>query len=384
VPQVPREANSVRFAEHVFDSVRQESTDTIIALSASTICCSRDLGDSWQVGPAFPKARFQNCFTTHRGIHLVQELGWNGPKDDGLPSASLAGIWRFSDDWQFLGHVKAGDVHWHATAAIDQAGDTIMFAEYTMNDDNQCVVGRPAAVWRSRDDGANWAKVFEVGFPGVRHFHTCSADPFRPKTWLLSSGDLPDRCRVWQSIDDGDSWQEITQNSPLEGLPVSLKASAQSRHRFTDLKFDSEWIWWATDDVLVDMRAVRSGAISLPDEAGARLVRSRRVLPLQPQVLARFGSPVRNLIDVGPGFMVLSEAKYPSMGFEPQVFFVAKDDPKQVFHFVDIANARGAGTGFSYSVASRKAKDGIFFCRKAAADFIDVRPYMLRWKLIFS
>ncbi len=383
VPELPREGRTARFAEHVFDGVRQESTDDVVALSADAICVSRDLGASWRMGPGFAEARFRNCFTTRRGTHLVQELGWNGAKDDGAPRAPLARIWRFAADWSLLGQAKAGDVHWHATAAVDQAGDTIMFAEYTMNDDMQREHGRPAAVWRSRDDGAHWEKVFAVGFPGLRHFHTCAADPYRARTWLIGSGDLPEQCRAWQSTDDGDSWHEVTRMGIAPDLPPSLQPSSQALHRFTDVRFDADWIWWATDDVFANMHDVAAGRAQLPAEAGARLVRSRRGAPLAPEVLGSLKTPARNIIDVGCGFIVLSEAKFAAMGFAPAVFFVAKDDPMRPRHLFDIANTRQAATGFTYSTASRKAKDGIFFCRKAAGDFADLRPYILRWKLAF-
>ena len=65
-----------------------------------------------------------------------------------------------------------------------------MYAEYPANkstDKNKF----NSRVLRSTDDGASWESVFEMAYPEIRHFHTCTAVPNRESHWIVTRGTLP-------------------------------------------------------------------------------------------------------------------------------------------------------------------------------------------------
>ena len=382
-PIFPAEARKTHFVEHVFDTRLQESTNQVITVGGNVICFSDNLGRTWEVGPSVePEVNLRNSFTTARGTHLLQALGWSGPKDNGAPSEPMACIHRFDRNWRALGSSKAGDVHWHGTASIDQCGETIMFSEYPMNDNSSAQIGRPAAVWRSRNDGESWEKVYEVSANALRHFHTCVADPYVPASWWISSGDRPQHCRIWRSTDDGSTWREVTDPSPQVCLPVNYRSQIAAVHRHTDLKLDADYLWWGTDDTLCGYEQQGLG-LPHPRHAVSRFCRSRRGDVLSVEDLGAIGLPVRSLVDVGDGFVVLTEAKF-GQGMQPEVHFALKTSPGQIWRLFKIQNHSGRKTGFTHSRSSRKAKNGFFFTDKGSLDAFEGPPCIIRWRLRLS
>ncbi len=378
---------NVHFAEHARDAFGNPGYGLIL-LGPDAVYASNDLGTTWKripTGPAMA-AIPQNAFTTASGIHFVQGMGWAQKADDDKPGGELAPIARFDRDWNLLSVARAGDVHWHGTAAIGEAAGTIMFAEYPDNyeayqHDDPAPHVRPSRVWRSRDDGASWHCVFTAGEGKVRHFHTCVPDPRTPRRWWLSAGDRPYECHVWCSDDDGDTWVDVTNADPDIFLP-SMRKKKRSIHRLTDMHFDGDHIVWGTDDMLGDLDKPAANDESRP---GARIYRATlEDGKLKPEQLGWVGLPVRSMIDLGSAWIFLTEAKKASYSLRPRVVLVFKDDPHRAHHLCEIENHSGQPTGFTYSVASRVARNGIFFSNRGGRDAFPTGVGALRWEISFS
>ena len=68
----------------------------------------------------------------------------------------------------------------------------------------------------------------------------------------------------------------------------------------------------------------------------------------------------------------------------PRVFLVPKGDPTRMVHLFDVENFAGVTTGFTYSLASRVAKDGVFFTFRGGRDVFDGGPSLLKWRVRFD
>ena len=189
-PELP---NGVRFAEHVYDRRARCSTDQVIAMRSDGVVVSDDLAETWKSMryPELKGYQVLHCFTLDNGTHLLQ-----GVKSD--TTVAMAGrrdveatIFHCDADWQLLDQSRAGTQRWHGPRAIDQSHETIMYAEYPHNaahhrdgvilskDETEPSLCHSPAVYRSRNNGAHWEKVFEVSWTEIRHFHTLIADPFQ-------------------------------------------------------------------------------------------------------------------------------------------------------------------------------------------------------------
>lgn len=378
----------VHFAEHV----RGETgavTDEIILLGPHHIYASNDFCATWRAIDAMKIARtpLQRCFTTSAGTHLVQGMGWAQAADEAKSPEELAPILRFDKNWRLISVVKAGDVHWHGTASIGEANGTIMFAEYPDNfeayrESDPAPHLRPSRVWRSRDDGQTWQCIFTAGSGTIRHLHTCLPDPARPRTWWLSSGDRTAECFVWRSEDDGDSWIDVTNTEPDVNLPRSMNHRKRSAQRFTDLHFHGDYLIWGADDPLGDLDAIAASSDDV--KAGSRMYRAKlNGEHLALEELGLVGLPVRSLIDVGPAWIILTEAKQAAFSLRPQVCVLFKDEMTTVHTLFDIENFGGHATGFTYSVASRSARNGVFFSNRNSQDGFPSGVAALRWEVMF-
>ncbi|MBV9863607.1 MAG: hypothetical protein JO267_15825 [Alphaproteobacteria bacterium] len=389
-PSVPDNGavHDIHFAEH---SVAPDGAETVILLGPDAVYASADLGESWstvRTDELMPAPAFRS-FTTSSGVHLIQGRGWHDPADDALAADRLAPILRFDRDWRFLDIARAGRVHWHGTAAVGEDSGTILFGEYPDNgpayrhkDPKPHI--HPSRVWRSRDDGRSWQEVAVIEGGLVRHLHTCAPDPDRPGRWWVSSGDRSEEVFVWRSDDDGDSWTDVTHPNPAVPLADSFAHHARAVQRFTDLHFDGDYVIWGADDHLGNLAELPS----IPDRnrwPGARLYRSLRTGDrLEPEELGWVGLPVRTLVDVGPAWLVMTEAKARTFSLRPRVFILFKDDPATPHHLFDIDNFANRPTGFTYSIASRTARNGVFFTNRNSWEVFDRGPGLLKWQIAFD
>ncbi|HWA89890.1 MAG TPA: sialidase family protein [Rhizomicrobium sp.] len=366
IPELP--ARQAVYGEHV--------GRTVVALSPQAVVESSDLGRSWLSRETRIEPGPRACFTTSRGTHLV----CTNPAPEAPHGAKL---YRFDTAWRQIGAPRDIASPWHGSASIGEARGTLMFAEYPDNVAKYRGDGGPvssAKVRRSRDDGASWQTVKEVGPDAIRHLHTLVPEPGVPGRWWLSSGDRAGEVFVWRSDDDGDSWTDVTEDAPDVTLHPHFARHARAVQRMTDLVFHDGWMIWGADDWL-GLNPQNRDDRPAP---GSRIFRARTDGPWKVEALGLCGKPVRNIVDVGPAFLLTTEAKHVDRGARPDVFLLFKDDLATVHHIAQIDNHARGGTGFTFSFASRAATDGVFFSHRATGDVFPSDTRMLRWELIFS
>lgn len=394
VPPIPTSLKNCEFAEHVFNAVDQESTDQVIVVGVGRIGVSNDLGQTWKRIElcGYESTRFYRCFTTQSGRHIVQALGWLGLNDTDSPEQRHGQLFVFSSDWNLIGLAKAGDARWHGSASIAEKNGTIMYADYFDNGAKyrsdfaaspslQSRV-RPCAIWRSMDDGLTWEKVFEQDPSMIRHFHTLIADPFEQNVWWASSGDLAPECRVWRSPDNGTSWIECTDPAPNIAAPQTFAAYKAAAHRYTDAVIQEDHIIWGADD-LIGYENDYDPALPLSLRAGSRIYRSPKSTPLRLEEIAYVGQPVRSMTDVGKGWIITTEAKNKTSGYRSSVFFLNKT-LDNLIKIYDVDNFRKRGTGFTFSMSSRKHRNGHFFSYKGYFDSFENSPQISAFKIKFE
>jgi len=381
---LPSGARTERFGEHVWDEVNQESTPTVITTYSDRVSISQDNGFHWrQISlPAAAGLSLKNCFTSSRGTHLLHALPENGRGHVLL---------RFNADWTLLDRQELAQSTWHARGAIGERNGVIMFAEYPDNASKYTLQAAgelgpedepplSSRVYRSTDDGKTWSVAFEKDWHEIRHFHTLVPDPYETGVWWLSSGDRAAESRVWRSPDDGVNWIEATHPE----LQVDLGAHrhlAQACFRYTDLHITREQLFWGADDWL----GGASGDLEdlLGRRTGARFFVSPKGERLDPRPVGWAGNPVRSITDLGDALIATTEGKRVTRIGNPQVFLISKSDFELSTELFRPAVFRDGGSGFTYSRASRAARDGIFYSHRSEKDVFDSPGSILRWEVEF-
>lgn len=384
-PRLGKPSVNAVFAEHPL-SADGEASERVLALHNDSVFESLDLGTTWREHKVETQHPLELAFTTSSGHVITCTQPMAGPQD----IATRTVIRRYDRDWRPAGDPIVVNSPWHGTASIGEAGGVIMFAEYPLNRDKYPGLGveglSPATrlmssprVFRSRDDGRTWEVAFEVPVEQVRHLHTCMPEPGRPGRWWLTSGDRHDEIHVWVSEDDGDSWSEITSRTVKTPLHVSCRPV--STQRMTDHVFHDGWMLWGADDILGKEPLFGTGE---HPRVGSRIFRARAEGPFEPEEIGFCGSPLRSIVDVGPAFLFTSEAKKANVALRPRTYLVFKDELDRVHPFVELDNYAETGTGFTYSRHSRKARDGVFYTYRGAADVFPRSPRLLRWEIEFA
>ena len=381
---LPSDARTGRFGEHVWDEMNQETTPMVIATYSDGVAVSEDNGFEWRHVslPAVKGLNVRSCFTTSRGTHVLHVL--NEPGENAL-------LLRFSRDWTLLDHQELARSSWHARGAIGERNGVIMFAEYPDNvskyklddggelglEDERPLTSR---VYRSTDDGETWSVAFEKDWREIRHFHTLVPDPYEMGVWWLSSGDRAAESRVWRSADDGASWLEATNPEPQFDLGPH-QHMAQACHRQTDVYITRDQLFWGADDWL----GGASGDLEdlLGRRTGARFFVSPKGERLDPKPVGWAGNPVRSLTDLGDALIATTEAKRVKRIGNPQVFLISKKDFGLSTELFRPGIFRSDGSGFTYSRASRAARDGTFYSHRSEKDVFDRPGGILRWQVEF-
>jgi hypothetical protein len=381
---VPSGVKTGRFGEHVWDEMNQVTTPTVIATYSDGVAVSEDNGFAWRHVslPAVKGLNVRSCFTTSRGtrlLHVLNEPGQN------------AVLLRFSENWTLLDRQELGRSSWHARGAIGERNGVIMFAEYPDNASKYKVEDGgelgpqdepplSSRVYRSTDDGESWSVAFEKDWHEIRHFHTLVPDPYETGLWWLSSGDRQNECRVWRSADDGVNWQEATNPEPQVDLGAHQHL-AQACFRYTDLHITREQLFWGADDWL----GGASGDLEdlLGRRTGARFFVSSKGERLDPRPVGWAGNPVRSITDLGDALIATTEGKRVKRIGNPQVFLISKADFELSTELFRPAVFRDGGSGFTYSRASRAARDGIFYSHRSEKDVFDSPGGILRWQVEF-
>jgi hypothetical protein len=304
-----------------------------------------------------------------------------------------ATILVYDRDLAPVGVVTPAENPWHGTSGIDERDGTIIYGEYPHN------AGRPALapedpdppgadqyrdsrLLRSTDGGRTWDVVYLARWRDVRHFHTVRADPFTPGVWWASTGDRPSESRVLRSDDDGLSWQTVT-GSPLSKLgTVGWDKRWQSLYRYTDVAFTRDHMIWGTDDFMGNNRYLHSYAASDSDRVGSRLCVANKGERVDVDVVGLIGNPVRSIVDVGPAWLVLTQAKRPELP-RPQLVLVSKEEPFASLQIGTVELFHGPSP-LTLSRASRSATDGRFFSYRAHGDAFSQGPMAMQWDVQFE
>ena len=140
-------------------------------------------------------------------------------------------------------------------------------------------------------------------------------------------------------------------------------------------------LFWGADDWL----GGASGDVEslLARRTGARFFVSSKRERLDPRPVGWAGNPVRSLTDVGDALIATTEAKEVGRIGSPQVFLISKADFALSTELFRPSVFGGNGSGFTYSRASRAARDGVFFTHRTEVDVFDRPGGILRWEVEF-
>lgn len=147
-----------------------------------------------------------------RTLYVIKKVGNSRPKEYELISYDIS-----TPDFRKIGTLDIGKKYAHASShnfdSAYQKGTYhayTIFAEYGTGNDEEMYV------WKTKNKGATWEKVFTKGARGgngeIKHFHCVQVDPFTKDIWL-ASGDTDDEAKIWKSTDEGETWQELFSGS---------------------------------------------------------------------------------------------------------------------------------------------------------------------------
>jgi hypothetical protein len=375
VPAIPPRPH-LEFAEHVVDG-DGNATDLVLASAMGGFGVSRDLGESWKYVKVdgIADKRVVHVKRIAEGEYLLQVT--ERIPDRSLPRA--VDVLVADEDGRVLARNRLAASLWHGCRSVDVAGTTLMFAEYPYEIANATPEQRDTSrVWRSRDGGRSWNVVFEAR--DIRHFHFLQARPGRAGEWWLTSGDAQLESRVWVSKDDGDGWTDVTAayGTPI---PIGDVLYPKTLFRLTDLAWWDDDVIWGTDDFLYAIKG---------DVQGARMFRSPCGDTLVPQVVGRSKWQIRNMVDAGDFLFILTQGcnradatmdeKMPGVFLMPK----APHPGAPLTHLFDVDVHSQVRTGFTYSRASRAARNGTFFSYRGSTDAFPTGHKILRWDVRFT
>ncbi len=380
VPVVPTGITNLRFGDHAHGE--------LLCYGHGVALVSHDLGKTWDIHDT-PQTKDAQITTAFIGsdFYLQQSIGVEGGLTE--PPQGWARIFAYDKEWRFLGSSRPALAHWHGSWSIDQHGDTIMWGTYHVNTDKYKLDYQtnpekyantvyPNSILRSRDRGLTWERVLDLSTSEIRHIHCVQHDPFAPGTWWAGSGDLPRESQIYRSTNDGDTWEDMTGEAVLTG-PPSFRPFKQAAYRFTALAFSEQGLYWPTDDWLGQLQHYDM-MLGQAERTGSRLFfSSRGGSKMDAKEIAYLGYAARSMTDVGKGWIVTTEAKYPEVSIQPQVFYVPKHAPDEAKHIFSIDNYAWRGTGFTYARASRHAENGVFFSFRQVSDGFSNNTKVMRW-----
>jgi len=369
VPQLPAYP-VLEFAEHVTGEDGR-ATDTVLATFRGGFALSRDLGETWKYVriAGWRDHRVIHAKAIGNGEFLLQAVPPR-PYDSQRRSVALLVVDEAGD---ILAVNRVEGSRWHGCRSVDCSGDTLMYAEYPYDSDDPFAKDRfECRVFRSRDRGRSWQIVRTDG--AIRHFHLLQARPSAIGEWWLTSGDEPNECHIWVSRDDGDSWVSLTDGFG-DSIVVGGERFRHTLFRLTDLAWHGDEVVWGTDDRL---RASGKG------RHGARVVRSPAASSLRPEIVGLAQWEIRSLVDLGDAYLFLTQGcARPDTEHNqgPGVFLMPKRQGAKLTHLFDVDVHSMIRTGFTYSQASRAAKNGVFFTFRTSTDVFPFGHKILKWKV---
>ena len=192
---------------------------TIDAENCQILFESLDGGETWnEIGKLDVNVKNGEIITCiyieplEQTLYAIKKAGNNRPQEYELISYDIS-----TPDFRKIGTLDIGEKYAHASShnfdSTYQKGTYhpyTIFAEYGTGNDAEMYV------WKTKNKGATWKKVFTKGARGgngeIKHFHCVQIDPFTKDIWL-ASGDTNDEAKIWKSIDEGETWQELFSGS---------------------------------------------------------------------------------------------------------------------------------------------------------------------------
>ncbi len=242
---------------------------------------------------------------------------------------------------------------WHGTWSTDYNENTIMFGTYARCDKNM-------RVYRSIDGGHSWNIIFNVEGPSnndtksgdIRHFHTCTYDKYTNK-WYLSSGDCREQNKMWESTNNGDTWNLIKFKKIKYSNDISFKLtsnySKQLIRHTSEINIDKNIMIWCTDDKL---------------DGDARVcIFNKKTYDLF--IGEKLGNnPIRSFTKINNDYgLAISESKFKDKNNKLHVnFYLVNLKSYNVELVKSIENVKNKISGFNYSIASKNAYNNMLFC----------------------
>jgi hypothetical protein len=108
---------------------------------------------------------------------------------------------------------------------------------------------------------------------------------------------------------------------------------------------------------------------------------------MAPTVVGNCGPEVRNIVDVGKFYVLVTQSFRGFADDKPQVYLLSKPTGGHVpglAHLFDIERHTDKRTGFTHSLASRRAANGVFFSYRNSTDVFRAPDRILRWQIEFE
>jgi len=189
--------------------------------------------------------------------------------------------------------------------ASNEAG-TFFVGEYGPKDDDAT-----KAVWRSRDAGEHWTRVFETADARGAHVHRVACDPYTREVWV-TVGDGRRRRGVFRSRDEGDSWERV--------------ADSQA----TGIAFGPRAVWLGEDEA--------GGVVSRLDRESGR-----RIPVFRARDRGDYGGSIYDLLRTPRGTIYAPALQYPGQEHTAGLWAGRGDHWKLI---VRLASEAGGASGF--------------------------------------
>jgi hypothetical protein len=152
------------------------------------------------------------------------------------------------------------------------------------------------------------------------------------------------------------------------------------------MAWDGDEMIWGSDDALSN--AVEHTSPSASKRAGgSRVFRADLSAGTMPAVLGYCGPEIRNIVDIGDFYVLITQSTPRFADNKPQVFLLAKhagEPEANVAHLFNVERFADGPTGFTYSLASRRASNGVFFSYRKPTDVFKAQNRILKWQFEFE
>lgn len=164
------------------------------------------------------------------------------------------------------------------SSAVAFKGGSVCYGDYTPHSQDQETNNDGRCIWKISkpyNKPANWVKahIFKhVYFSSplssepnneIGHIHAVNYD-WMNDVLYCTTGDIDRHCRLWYSLDKGDTWQAVP--NAVGALSGNAQAEGQ-KWRFVNMIFTKDYIYWATDSFFYEhnLMRIRRGANGVAD-----------------------------------------------------------------------------------------------------------------------